>query len=83
MKKKLSDEIGKAFIRLHCSHWYWHRESPLEMGSLSRGIIVCNNCGKRKFIEQLKDSEVLVELQRYKDIILQPQESEDKDEDSN
>ena len=64
--KKLADEIGKAFARLHCSHWYWHRESPFAMGSLSRGIIVCNNCGKRKFIEQLKDNEVLVDPWRYK-----------------
>ena len=55
MKKKLADEIGKAFVRLCCPHWYWHRES------LSRGIIICNNCGKRKFIEELKDIEVLVE----------------------
>lgn len=67
MKKKLADEIGKAFVRLHCSHWYWHNESPLIMGSLSRVIIVCNNCGKRKLIEELKDSEVLVESWRYKD----------------
>lgn len=49
MKKKL------------CSHWYWHRESALNMGSFSRGVIVCNNCGKKKLIEQLKDDEVLVE----------------------
>ena len=69
MNNKIADEIGKAFIRLHCSHWYWHRESPLEMGSFSRGVIVCNNCGKRKFIEQLKDSEVLVEPWRYKDYL--------------
>lgn len=69
MKKKLADEIGKAFARLHCSHWYWHRESPLEMGSFSRGVIVCNNCGKRKFIEQLKDSEILVEPWRYEDYL--------------
>jgi hypothetical protein len=39
MKKKLADEIGKAFVRLHCSHWYWHRESPFEIGSFSRGDI--------------------------------------------
>lgn len=61
MKKKLADEIGKAFVRLHCSHWYWHMESPFVMGSLSRGVVVCNNCGKRKFIEELKDSEVLID----------------------
>lgn len=61
MKKKLVDEIRKAFVRLHCSHWYWHRESPLKMGSFSRWVIVCNNCGKRKLIDELKDTEVLVE----------------------
>ena len=65
MKKKLSDKIGKAFIRLNCSHWYWHRESSLVMGSFSRGIIVCNNCGKRKLIEQLNDSEILLEPWEY------------------
>ena len=65
MNKKLADEIGKAFIRLHCPHFYWHNESPLMMGSFSRGIIVCNNCGKRKLVEQLKDDEVLVEWRRY------------------
>lgn len=65
MKKKLADEAR----RLYCSHWYWHRESPLETGSFSRGIIICNNCGKRKFIEQLKDSEVLVEPWRYEDYL--------------
>ena len=65
MKKKLADEIRKAFIRLHCPHFYWHNESPLMMGSFSRGIIVCNNCGRRKLIEQLKDDEVLVEWWRY------------------
>lgn len=69
MKKKLADEIWKAFIRLHCSHWYWHRESPLEFGSFSRGVIVCNNCGKKKLIEQLKDSEVLVEPWRVNDYL--------------
>lgn len=69
MKKKLADEIGKAFKRLHCSHWYWHRESPFETGSFSRGVIVCNNCGKRKLIEQLKDSEVLEEPWIYKDYL--------------
>ena len=78
MKKKLSDEIGKAFIRLHCSHWYWHRESPFATGSFSRGIIVCNNCGKRKFIEQLNDIEVLVEPCEDIKIILQA-ESEVKE----
>ena len=67
MKKKLADEIGQAFVRLHCSHWYWHRENPLEFGSYSRGVIVCNNCGKRKLIEELKDSEVLVDPWRYKE----------------
>lgn len=56
--------IGKALVRLHCPHWYYHPESPLEMGSLSRGVIVCNNCGKRKFIEQLKEYEILVEPRR-------------------
>ena len=60
MKKKLADEIGEAFVRLHCSHFYWYRESPLIMGSFSRGVIVCANCGKKKFIEQLNDSEVIV-----------------------
>jgi hypothetical protein len=65
MKKELANKIR----RLYCSHWYWHRESPLAMGSFSRGIIVCNNCGKRKFIEQLKDSEVLVEPWRYEDYL--------------
>ena len=69
MKKKLADEIGKAFAKLHCQHWYWHRESPLEFGSFSRGVIVCNNCGKKKLIEQLKDSEVVVEPWMYKDYI--------------
>ena len=69
MKKKLADEIGKAVARLFCSHWYWHRESPFEVGSFCRGVIVCNNCGKRKFIEHLKDSEVLVEPWSYKDYI--------------
>ena len=65
MNKKLADEIDKAFIRLHCPHFYWHNESPLMMGSFSRGIIVCDNCDKRKTIEQLKDDEVLVEWWRY------------------
>lgn len=69
MKKKLADEIGKAFVRLHCPHWYWHRESPLEFGSYSRGVIVCNNCGKKKLIEQLKECEVLVDTWRYKDYL--------------
>lgn len=78
MKKKLADEIGKAFVRLHCSHCYWHRESPLETGSFSRGIIVCNNCGKKKLIEQLKDSEILVEPWRVKDYLPRA-ESEDKE----
>ena len=69
MKKKLTDEIGKAYIRLYCSHWYWYRESPLNVGSFSRGVIVCNNCGKKKLIEELKDSEVLVEPRRVKDYL--------------
>ena len=69
MKKKLADKIGKAFIRLHCSHWYWHRESPLYFGSYSRGVIVCCNCGKKKLIEQLKDSEILVGPWRVNDYI--------------
>ena len=67
MKKKLADEIGKAFKRLHCPHWYWHYSSPLDKGSFSRGVIVCNNCGKTKLINWLKDDEVLVEWWRYKD----------------
>lgn len=67
MKKKLANEIGKAFIRLHCSHWYWHRESPFGITGFTHGTIVCNNCGKRKCIEELKDSEILVEPWRYKD----------------
>ena len=69
MKKKLADEIGKAYARLHCNHWYWHRESPLKMGSLSGGVIVCNNCRKKKLIKQLKDDEVLVEPWRVKDYL--------------
>jgi hypothetical protein len=69
MKKKLANKIEKAFIRLHCPHWYWHKESPFEMGSFSRGMIVCNNCGKRKFIEQLKGMEVLVEPWMYKEYL--------------
>lgn len=59
MIKKLADEIGKAYIRLHCHHWYWESASSLEMGSYSRGVIVCKRCGKRKLIEQLKENEVL------------------------
>ena len=65
MKKKLANKIGNAYKRLHCPHFYWHRESPLMMGSFSRGVIVCNNCGKKKLIEQLKDSEVIVEPWRF------------------
>ena len=61
MTKKLADEIGKAYIRLHCHHWYWESASSLEMGSYSRGVIVCKRCGKRKLIEQLKENEVLYE----------------------
>ena len=61
MTKKLADEIGKAYIRLHCHHWYWRNASPLEMGSYSRGVIVCKRCGKRKLIDQLKESEILYE----------------------
>ena len=75
--KKLSEKIGKAYIRLHCPHWYWHNESALEAGSFSRGVIVCNNCGKKKLIEQLKDSEVLVEPCRYKDWTILQEESEE------
>lgn len=69
MKKKLVDKIGEVYKRLHCSHFYWHTESPLNMGSFSRGVIVCCNCGKKKLIEQLKDSEVLVQPWRYKDYL--------------
>ena len=71
MRKKLAAEIGKAFVRLHCSHWYWHRESPFETGSFSRGVIVCNNCGKRKFIEHKKDMEIVVEPKRLEDYLPQ------------
>lgn len=66
MKKKLADEIGKAFRRLNCSHWYWRRESPFGITGFTRGTIVCTYCGKRKLIEELKDSEALVEPWRYK-----------------
>ena len=56
----------KIIKRLFCPHWYWHNASSLEMGSFSRGVIVCNDCGKKKLIEQLKDYEVLVEPWRVK-----------------
>ena len=72
MKKKLADEIGKAYKRLHCPHWYWHNASPLEtlkMGSFCRGVIVCNNCGKTKLIEELKDHEIVVEWWQVKDYL--------------
>lgn len=59
MTKKVKDLIGKAFLRLHCSHFYWRNASPLEMGSFCRGVIVCKCCGKKKLIEELKDYEVL------------------------
>ena len=59
MKKKLANEIGKAFIRLHCPHLVWRNQSPLESGSFCRGVIVCTKCGKVKFIEHLKDYEIL------------------------
>ena len=55
----MKEYIETAIRRLFCPHWYWHEESPLNMGSFCRGVIVCNNCGKRKFVEQLKDREVL------------------------
>ena len=67
MKKKLADKIGKVFIKLCCPHFYWHKESPLEFGSYSRGVIVCNNCGKKKLIEELRDYEILVAQWRYKE----------------
>lgn len=60
MKKKLADEIGKAYVRLHCSHWYWEEISSLECGSFCRGMIRCRTCGKVKPIEQLKDYEVIL-----------------------
>lgn len=65
MKKKLADKIGKAFVRLHCSHWYWYRESPFGITGFTHGTIVCNNCGKRKLIEELKYNEILVEPWKY------------------
>ena len=61
MNKKLADEIGKAYMRLHCHHWYWRNASSLEMGSYSRGVIVCKCCGKKKLIEELKEWEILYE----------------------
>lgn len=51
--------ILKMLKRIACPHFYWHEVSAFEMGSLHRGIIECDACGKRKFIEQLKDIEVL------------------------
>lgn len=65
MKKKLAYEIRKAFSRLSCSHWYWHRESPFGITGFTNGTIICNNCGKRKLIEELKDNEILVKPWRY------------------
>ena len=50
MEKKLADEIGKAFRRLHCLHWYWRRESPFGITGFTHGTIVCTYCGKRKLI---------------------------------
>ena len=67
MNKKLANEIGKAFVRLHCSHDIWLNESFLKMGSFSRGVIVCSKCGKRKFIKQLKSNEVLRNACRFDD----------------
>lgn len=67
MIKQLANKARNIFIRLYCPHCYWHIESPLKFGSFSRGVIVCNNCGKKKLLEQLTDSEVLVELGRYSD----------------
>ena len=69
LRNKLARKIEKTFRILHCSHWYWHKDNPLETGSFSRGVIVCNNCGKKKLIEQLKDHEILVEPYRVPDWI--------------
>ena len=52
----------KNFIinRILCSHFYWEEASPFLYGSLGRGVIVCKNCEKIKFIEQLKDYEIIL-----------------------
>ena len=52
----------KNFIinKILCPHFYWKEASPFLYGSFRRGIIVCKNCGKIKFIEQLKDYEIIL-----------------------
>lgn len=46
--------------RILCPHFYWKEASPFLYGSFARGVIICKNCGKIKFIEQLKDYEIIL-----------------------
>ena len=51
MKKKIADEIGKAYIRLHCLH-EWEQgdicgDTTVMFSLGSRLIWVCKKCGKK------------------------------------
>jgi len=46
--------------KILCPHFYWGKASPFLYGSFTRGVIICKNCGKIKFIEQLKDYEIIL-----------------------
>ena len=46
--------------KILCPHFYWKKANPLLYGSFSRVLIVCKKCGKIKFIDQLKDDEIIL-----------------------
>ena len=49
----------KILKRFFCLHEY-KQASSLEMGSFARGVFVCRKCGKRVFIEQIRDCDVIL-----------------------
>ena len=46
--------------KILCPHFYWEKANPSLYGSFSRVLIVCKKCGKIKFIDQLKDDEIIL-----------------------
>ena len=49
--------------RLFCLHHYTP-VSPLELGSICRGLYRCKCCGKLKFTEQIKSWEIVDDGER-------------------
>lgn len=54
-------KLKSLIVRVTCTHDYYIPTSQLEYGSFSRGLYVCQRCGKLKLTEELKSWDIVMD----------------------